>query len=708
MAVLSVVIVVQEGRTDVEECLRAVLDQSCAQAEVVVVDPAGVVDMADKRLRIHRPNGHADIVAPRELAVGEYVWAIDAIDVLRRGAVRAVVDALEATSPDVLLVSHLRRDKHGKETPGPHAAVVRRIAAKEPAALERHPGAAALARHVGGTVVRRSLLQPISDGPYGALTATWPALLGAERIAALPNPVFVRHASSQSGSPFEVFAPYDAVLALVDRDDLPAARRKLIVPAMVQHELTLLERLDGDERREFIRRMSEAVRARPGSGDAAKGRVARLEIGLLGQGRHRTFEALLWTLGARTRLRRRQKALRRRAYRTRRDFEQRRLERYYRARLRRPLDPDLAVFAAYWYRGYTCNPAAIYEKAREVVPGFRGVWVVKRQAVDSLPTGVEYVVSGTREYYDTIARASYLVNNVNFPNHFVKREGSIHVMTHHGTPLKQMGLDLRDSQPVGAPVDFDALLRRCARWDYSVSSNRDSTRAWARAYPTDYETLEVGYPRNDVLARATGEDVSRIRSDLGLRAGQTAVLYAPTHREYEHGYVPIMDVAAVADALGEDHVLLARLHYFYGSDPAIAALHRAGRLIDVSGHPSVEDLCLAADVLVTDYSSIMFDYAVLDRPIIIHAPDWDLYRRVRGTYFDILEEHPGPVVRTDDEVVATLLSGAADDEPARRDRAAFRARFCAWDDGHAAERVVRRVWLGEQHPVLAASAVGSE
>jgi CDP-glycerol glycerophosphotransferase (TagB/SpsB family) len=282
-----------------------------------------------------------------------------------------------------------------------------------------------------------------------------------------------------------------------------------------------------------------------------------------------------------------------------------------------------------------------------------------------------------------------LVNNANFPNHYVKREGQLFIQTHHGTPLKAMGLDLKDSPIVGARMDFEGLLRRCANWDFSVSANRFTTEIWERVYPTGYETLEVGYPRNDVLANATDEDVARIRAELGIAPDQTAVLYAPTHREFRASYVPVLDVAAVADALGPGHVLLARAHYFYGADPQLADLHREGRIRDVAAHPSVEELCLAADVLLTDYSSLMFDYAVLDRPIVIHAPDWEAYRALRGVYFDVTTDGPGPVARTEDEVVAALRSP-------ERPRAAFRARFCALDDGHAAERVVRRVWLGER------------
>jgi CDP-glycerol glycerophosphotransferase (TagB/SpsB family) len=120
---------------------------------------------------------------------------------------------------------------------------------------------------------------------------------------------------------------------------------------------------------------------------------------------------------------------------------------------------------------------------------------------------------------------------------------------------------------------------------------------------------------------------------------------------------------------------------------------------DVSDHPSVEELCLAADVLLTDYSSIMFDYAVLDRPILIHAPDWEAYRAIRGTYFDLMAEPPGAVATTEGEVLDALRSGRVSGDDARRLRAAFRARFCSLEDGHAAERVVRRVWLGERDAV---------
>lgn len=358
------------------------------------------------------------------------------------------------------------------------------------------------------------------------------------------------------------------------------------------------------------------------------------------------------------------------------------LAEHYAQRRREPVDEQLAVFAAYWNRGYACNPAAIH---RALPSGVRAVWVVKRDAAATMPAGIDFVHPATEEYFDTIARAKYFVNNVNWPNNVVKRNGQVHVMTHHGTPLKKMGLDLRDAEGREKSDDFEAFMKRVARWDFSIAANPFSTRAWSTAYAgATFASLETGYPRNDVLARAGAADVAAARRAVGLADGQVAVLYAPTHREYETDGSELLDLGALAPRLGDDHFLLARQHYLEAEGLGAAA----ERIRDVSAHPSVEELCLAADVLVTDYSSIMFDYAVLDRPIVIHAPDWDTYRHKRGTYFDLMEQRPGPVAATVAEAAEALCAG--DPDPAAR--AAFRAEFCALEDGGASERVVHRVF----------------
>ena len=503
--------------------------------------------------------------------------------------------------------------------------------------------------------------EPWSTVVRRGLKPGWPAILTAKNVATVSVSVYERRART---TPDEFFAHYDEAF------EYAGDKKPKLSQAMLHDGLQLLA--EAKDEREFFHQLATRLQKH----GAPPGRAA----GLVKSDNYAGYRALQRALATRTSVKKRVGKAKGRA-------GARRVERHYRKALRAPIEQDLAVFAAYWYRGYSCNPRAIYEKAQELVPGMRGVWVVKKGAEKGLPQGVDYVISRTPEYYEAIARARYLVNNVNFPNHLVKREGQTHVMTHHGTPLKKMGLDQRATH-AGETLDFDALLKRCSRWDFSVAANVFSTLVWEGAYPLRYESLETGYPRNDVLANATEDDVRQAREKLGIEPGQTAVLYAPTHREWHGGFEPVLNIAQVAEQLGEDHVLLSRAHYFYDRDPRVK--HVGVR--DVSNHPSVEELMLAANALVTDYSSIMFDYAILDRPIVIHAPDWDTYRRLRGTYFDLMEERPGPVAKTPPEVARAIAAG----DTAPDLRQPFRARFCDLEDGRAAERVVKRVWFGER------------
>jgi CDP-glycerol glycerophosphotransferase len=688
MPTISFVLAVHSEQAYLRACAASVLEQRFGDVELIAIDDASpdhapaLLDelaAADPRVTVRHVERRLGRGGARdlglELARGDYVWFVETTDTVAPGALAAVAERLAAETPDVLLVHHSRIDMFRRTTPGPHRRALERVEGS--VTLEREPALAAAAPGAWDKVLRRGLLEQLGvrfgAGGHDELTVTWPALLAAARIATLATPAYVRYEPpnrERYGSPFDVFDQYEAVLAFA------AERRGLVAPTMLRHELDLLRHVPEDRRREFFARMA---RSYPAGTPVAGGPVNQLRARLVERHAYAAFTALEESVAARRALIRRRAAISRRRGRLERRARAAQLLAQYRVRRRAPLDPDLAVFAAYWYAAYACNPRAIYEKARELVPSMRGVWVVKRDAVDRLPPGVEHVVAGTPEYYDVLARATYCINNVNWPNHMIKRPGSVHVMTHHGTPLKTMGLDEQLS-PV-TKMEFRAYMRRVARWDYSVSANPHTTVVWERVYPFPYETLETGYPRNDALANATEDDARRIRAALGIAPGQVAVLYAPTHRDYQATYEPVLDVEAVAEALGPGYVVLDRTHYFYPG--------RGGRLArDVTDHPSVEELCIAADVLMTDYSSIMFDYAVLDRPILIHAPDWEVYRAMRGAYFDLMTEGPGVVARTQAEVIDALRSRADDPQA----RAAFRERFCSLEDGHAAERVVRRVW----------------
>jgi CDP-glycerol glycerophosphotransferase len=532
------------------------------------------------------------------------------------------------------------------------------------------------------------------------LLGAYATLLLANRIACLNQVAYedrrLRPANLPPRTAHQYYALVDRYERLLARTEDRPAPHAVLYGVMVHDCLRTFARADLPDpvAREFFRRASQAaVRHRPENHRRPAGPEG-IRRALLEEGAYTRYRAFQTANRARRAVK---STLRHRKN----DAVAKLRDHQYRKALSRPVNPDLAVFAAYWYRGVTCNPAAIAAKLVELAPQIRPVWVVTPQNAPLLPPGTDHVTPGTRRYWETLASAKYLVNNVNFPNAVVKRPDAIHLQTHHGTPLKRMGLDQMDFPAAAKGMDFGALLARIDKWDYSVSANSHTTRMWERAYPSRFVSLDHGYPRNDVYYTATAADIRTIRARLGIPPGHRAILYAPTHRDYEAGWTPRLDLAALADRLGGETVLLVRGHYFYGGSMSpLTGLRRTGRIIDVSSYDPVEELCLAADVLVTDYSSIMFDYANLDRPIVIHADDWETYRTTRGVYFDLMAEPPGQVSRTQEELTDLLTTDAWRDEGATKTRAAFRRRFCEYDDGRAAERVVRRVFLGESEESL--------
>jgi CDP-glycerol glycerophosphotransferase len=723
---LSVVLPVYGVADYLPRCLDSVLADDLPGLQVVAVDDCSpdrsgaILDeyaARDPRLTVLHLDANRGLGGAREAgleqATGDYVWFVDSDDWLADGAVRAVAERLAASRPDVLVTGFARVFPDGSVEPDTWRGAL--ADAPETLTLAERPALLNMILSAWNKVVRRDFLLGLDvrfgDGFYEDISVTYPLLLAAERISLLPQELYFYRreregAITNTASPrhADAFAQYDAIFAFMDRrPELPAVLRRLVFDRTVRQAVTVLDTpglVPAGLRADFFHRASAHFRRHRPEGYSYPGGLRGVQYRLVDHDawgayqQLRPLQALPRTV---RRSARRTVPLAKRAVR---GTARRGLSAAYR---RLPLDENLAVYAAYWYRGYACNPAAIYEKARELAPAVRGVWVVQTRAQGAaMPPGVPWVLENTPAYLKLMCTAKYLVNNVNFPHTWAKRPGSVHIQTQHGTPLKYLGLDLRDRPEAADGMDFDRLLEHVARWDYLVSPNPHSTAAFGRAYPGGYRVLETGYPRNDRLAVATPEETTAIRERFGIPAGSTAVLYAPTHREQHAEYVSALDLEALATALGPDYTLLVRTHYFYArpdaagatGDGSEGAAAEGARILDVSTHPSVEELCLAADVLVTDYSSVMFDYAVLDRPMVVFAPDWDDYQRIRGVYFDLMEQPPGLVTTTQEALTAALADRSASGfggTDAAKLRAAFRERFCPWDDGGAAERVVRAV-----------------
>ncbi|MBQ0947788.1 CDP-glycerol glycerophosphotransferase family protein [Streptomyces violaceoruber] len=712
----SLIVPVHKVQGYLPECLDSVLGQDYVDFELIAVndcspDGSGAIldEYARHDARIHVMHLTENVGLGRarnagmERAQGDYVLFLDSDDTLTEGALTAIADRLDATDdPEVLVYDYARTYWNGRVSRNQRADLLRDTG-PDVFSLADRPQLLDLLQIVWNKAYRRDFIArtglTFPPGYYEDAPWTFGSLITAERIALLDR-VCVYYRQRREGGNilktvsrkhFDIFDQYRRVFDYVDAHEELAEWRGPLFRKMVDHYLTVLEspgRLPRDARAEFFHRASADYRARVPKGFTRPGGGRGHKYTMLERDAYTTLMSALAAVKARRRVK---KGIRGALNRSKRGA----MGAFYQSQLRLPLDDNLALFSAYWSRGVSCNPAAIDAELARLAPGMRRVWAVHADHADRVPKGVRVVRVGSREYWTALARAKYLVNNVNFADSVVKREGQIHVQTHHGTPLKTMGLD-QQKYPASTDMDFEKLLERCDRWDYSISANRFSTVIWERVYPCSYATLETGYPRNDVLVNATAEDVRAARAALGLADGTKAFLYMPTHREYQPGFTSALDPARFARELGPDVTLLVRGHYFYGDSPQTAALRRTGRIVDVSGHSRVEDLYLAADALITDYSSAMFDYAVLDRPIVSYVPDWDVYSAVRGTYFDLLQEPPGAVATTQTELLGLLTSGTYDTPETTKRRDGFRRRFCEFDDGRAAERVVRRVFLGEE------------
>ncbi|MFC7261177.1 bifunctional glycosyltransferase/CDP-glycerol:glycerophosphate glycerophosphotransferase [Streptomyces lutosisoli] len=716
----SIIVPVFKVQGFLRECLDSVLDQSFTDLEVIAVDdcsPDGsgaILDeyaARDPRMKaVHLPE-NVGLGRARNAGLpharGDYVLFLDSDDRYTPGLLRAVADRLDVTrDPDILVFDHVRTHWWGRGGRSDAAGLLEQ-AGTSTFSIRDHPEYLRLFLVAWNKAYRRDFFLghgfQYQPGLYEDAPVTYQTMVTAERIACLDR-VGVEYRQRRQGAitrtpgrrHFEIFEQYEGLFAfLAERPGLDWARPLLFERALDHMLFTLArpERVLRGDRREFYRRTRAFYRKHvpPGFVPPREGR--RTELRLLAVAPHRAHVAL----GA---LRRVRRALGSRKLRLRNVVARRIMRCWYKLQSKRALDPNLAVYSAGHSRAVNGDPYAIQARAAELAPHLRSVWVVRPEAVELVPPGTEHVTPGSWRYYRVMARAKYWVNNRNWAGDLVKRPGAVHVHTHQGTPLKYMALDLLDRPGARHGTDVRAMLRRSDRWDVSLVANRYSEEIWQRAYPCHFTSLRSGSPRNDVLVRGGTARAAEVRDRLGIQPSETVLLYAPTLRDYRKGgHVWRVDLETLAGSLGPGHRLLVRLH------PSLARhheralllgdLHRRGTLTDVTDEPHVEDVMLASDALITDYSSLMFDYACLDRPIVVHADDWVAHLAARGAYFDITAEPPGHVTRSEEELAKVLVSGAWRDAESTRLRGAFRERFCEYDDGRAAERVVRQVLLGE-------------
>lgn len=364
-----------------------------------------------------------------------------------------------------------------------------------------------------------------------------------------------------------------------------------------------------------------------------------------------------------------------------------------------PINKRIILFESNLGRNYTGNPKAIYEEmVRQGLDRKYRCYFILEHPKTKIP-GAGRTVKRTRlKYFYLFAVAGTWVCDTRLPKYIIKRPECTYIQTWHGTPLKKLALDMESVHMAGEKGIENYkknFYDNAQTWDYLISQNRFSTEIFRRAFAFGKEMLEIGYPRNDVLfAKNNEKDIRELKKSLGIPLDKRVILYAPTWRDNEfygkgkYKFNPPLDFNALRDSLGDDTVMIVKYHYLVMDQidwtPYQGFIYSCDLSYDIS------DLYLVSDMMITDYSSVMFDYSLLKRPMLFFCYDLEEYKdTLRGFYFDFLAEAPGPVTQTTEELITSIKN--YDPSLYREKQEAFYRKYNHADDGHASERVVELI-----------------
>ena len=363
-----------------------------------------------------------------------------------------------------------------------------------------------------------------------------------------------------------------------------------------------------------------------------------------------------------------------------------------------PIHQKTVLFIAFHGRGYTDNPRSLYEYMiqQERFKDYRFIWAIKhhRQKKIDIP-GAKIIEYFSIPYFFYLARSHYWIVNCKLPMYVLKKKNQIYLQTWHGSPLKKLAYDIEVPEGTtfyrsGMNEDMMHETYRVdvEKYNYMISPSAFTTEVFQSAFRINRERLiETGYPRNDLLSTFTSQQVEQIKAHLQLPADKKVLLYAPTWRDNSYvakGYTFKLEVhfEKWQRMLQDEYVIIFKPHYLIVNDFDIDRFK--GFVYFVEPEEDIRSLYIISDGLITDYSSVFFDYAILNRPIYFYMYDLKTYRdQLRGFYLDIYHDLPGKIIEDEDELLSEIK------KPYDYQRlSSFNARFNNHEDGHASERVV--------------------
>ncbi|MDN3425800.1 bifunctional glycosyltransferase family 2 protein/CDP-glycerol:glycerophosphate glycerophosphotransferase [Microbacterium sp. APC 3898] len=355
---------------------------------------------------------------------------------------------------------------------------------------------------------------------------------------------------------------------------------------------------------------------------------------------------------------------------------------------RLPVRSNWVLFESHMGKQYSDSPKYLYEELLESGRKYKYIWSFQDPETVEVPGPAVKVKRNSLKHLYYLNRAKFWVDNQGLAHLADKKEEQVYIQTWHGTPLKRMGYD---QKKLPSNEELARLKKQTDAWDYLVSPNRYTSKVLKRGFRYGGEILETGYPRNDLLIRRPPEIKEKARMQLGIPSGKQIILFAPTFRDWDpNSFQRVLDdVQYLSKEVDDNTVFVLRLHYLLSDK--ISQFELPPNIVDASNYQDIQELYLLSDMLITDYSSVMFDYALLKRPILLYCYDLDEYVTRRGMYFEFAEKAPGPVCETIEELIEYInqpekLAGYEDSLER------FVEEFGSLEDGKASAKVIETVF----------------
>lgn len=367
-----------------------------------------------------------------------------------------------------------------------------------------------------------------------------------------------------------------------------------------------------------------------------------------------------------------------------------------------PVRKKLIIFESFLGKQYSCNPRAIYEYLKDNHPEYHLYWSIDKKFNQKLvELDIPFVNRFSLKWLLLLPRAEYWVTNSRMPIWLKKPNHTKYIQTWHGTPLKKLASDMKEVHMPGTTTEKykENFYNESRSWDYLISPNSYSTEIFRRAFNFEKKILETGYPRNDFLIHNDKKEmVNKIKATLGIPKNKKVILYAPTWRDDEYfskgqyKFTLNINLDQLQETLGDDYVLVLRMHYLIANRIDISQYSDFAH--DLSYYDDIRELYLISDLLITDYSSVFFDYLCLKRPMIFYTYDIDSYRdKLRGFYFDFEKDAPGPLVKTTEKLIKEIKLIESSNFKPSDSLVRFNKKFCSLEKGISTEKVVKSVFL---------------